>query len=819
MVIFFTMLQIIRSEYTTEGSKNAKGPIIKTALKSLFLFGLIPVASILGVVLCNDLLFIVDKATTRDAEVSLAGMIFVSSAKDANPWRRLEEGEKWPVEWAYAPGNSAYIPQVALSGYFGDGIYEDSTGVFKVPNTKGWAKVYYGKNSTKIECSDYVLEHEITSADQLDQMFKVLSTSDKVTKVKSGSKAITLFKGDVVSYTNIRAVYYFYNLRNINYIFLYAGGWFALKALWSVMFGVIMRMYRLAVLFVISPFPVSLSVLDNGQALNKWKQLFISNLFSAYGVIVALNLIFMVIPEVENIEVFTGGEWYAGLFNMVIQMIIIIVGCMMIKDIAGMMSGFFGGGNALDEGEGMAKQVTDFATSGVKAAASVAMTVGAGIATGGAAIAGMAAKGAGAIAGKLGRGARGNEAMDVEDKEADETIAKETKNISMNTDRLNFLNSKSSLTKEEEAEKKTLEKENEQSQKKIDKANKIKDSNVKRRAWETSNNPVKRGMHLLNNTRLNEGILKGVRNFASDENQENIKVKSAAVGLRGTQILKSQFMNIGAVKAFNEGTMGMLTKEGRQKLDKSIVETGGPAAQAVLKAAEKDYTTKDFKGRETTGIRTSALRSGFMAFAEKFAATQKNKEQNNKFVAAAKEASDAQNSSIDDADETTRMLADGENINIAQVNTDNLRIKADSFEANGDNASAINYRKMADEIDHAKKLDPGAEQDKYIKNAKIIANSMAGNNGSAQRVSFDSASAKLKIDDSSIDKFARYLERSGKAGAAAFAGDKSISAAIRNTISKAIEAVNVKATNMKNDPKQENIIAELLRELISKVQK
>ena len=124
LVFGFAMVQIIRLQYTTEGGKNAVGPLVKTCLKSIFLFCLIPFTSFLGVYVSNQLLKAVDAATSTSGSTSIAGRIFKISAKDANPYRSGE------VEWVFVGWNHVFDVIIADVMPGGD-TYDRDTGIYK----------------------------------------------------------------------------------------------------------------------------------------------------------------------------------------------------------------------------------------------------------------------------------------------------------------------------------------------------------------------------------------------------------------------------------------------------------------------------------------------------------------------------------------------------------------------------------------------------------------------------------------------------------------------------------------------------------------
>lgn len=69
----------------------------------------------------------------------------------------------------------------------------------------------------------------------------------------------------------------------------------------TMVWGLISRIYRIAILFIVMPATVSTNVFDEGARFGKWKDNMIEQVFIAYTVLIMLNLYFALIPTVEDI--------------------------------------------------------------------------------------------------------------------------------------------------------------------------------------------------------------------------------------------------------------------------------------------------------------------------------------------------------------------------------------------------------------------------------------------------------------------------------------------------------------------------------------
>lgn len=314
MVIVAAVIQIIRVEFTTEGSKNSKGQIFGQALKSLLMFILVPICCIGGVGITNALLKTIDRATNLSTgQASLGSSIFVSAASNTN---RIRAG-----------GNltEPLLRAVGINGTINE--------------------------TNREECAQLV----DTAFKENTVDYSALSGLDDALNAIGQSQ-----------YERLSLVKLYYNHYEMNYILYIGAGIIAAYTMISVTFGMIMRLFKGVILFMISPPMVALMPLDGGSAFKQWRTAFVKQILSAYGTIVALNLLFLVLPIVENIKLFqplTGvsGGFDAGFdfngANSFVQILVTLTGLFMLKDLTGIISNMIGADDARASGEGMAKKV------------------------------------------------------------------------------------------------------------------------------------------------------------------------------------------------------------------------------------------------------------------------------------------------------------------------------------------------------------------------------------------------------------------------------------------------------------------------------
>lgn len=377
LVILGSIVQMIRLEYTTEGSKNSKEQVFSKALKSLLMFVLIPIVCLVGIRLSNYLLQAIDYATAPNGASTVSGSIFSASGSDAS---KIADADNLQSaiditdligtilkgkDWANAIVDTEAVNGKMIVKHFGEGFVS-------VPYSSG------NDEACRQKLAKRVAEKFTMAATDDEGTIKVgvtLSSSGADSTAYSETK---LTKGTTLSYLNINAVSYFYNTGNFNYVMMYLTCFLCLKALLSASLGMISRIYKLAAYFIISPAVIGLQPLDNGSAYGKWKSEFISNVLSCYGFIVALNLYFSIVSVLQTIELWQGA-WAFGL-NYFVQLLFVVTGATMINDLAGKLGSFIGGGNALADGEGaMSKVGAEMGKVGKVGMAGMNMAIGAGV--------------------------------------------------------------------------------------------------------------------------------------------------------------------------------------------------------------------------------------------------------------------------------------------------------------------------------------------------------------------------------------------------------------------------------------------------------
>lgn len=95
------------------------------------------------------------------------------------------------------------------------------------------------------------------------------------------------------------AIAYLYEYSQLNIIILIVASIVLLKAMTSVLYGLISSMFELAIMFAISPAVMSLNNI-NDKAIGKWKSNFLKKFFVMYGFIITINSYFILLTLVQK---------------------------------------------------------------------------------------------------------------------------------------------------------------------------------------------------------------------------------------------------------------------------------------------------------------------------------------------------------------------------------------------------------------------------------------------------------------------------------------------------------------------------------------
>ncbi len=134
------------------------------------------------------------------------------------------------------------------------------------------------------------------------------------------------------NYNSTGNVNKYFDLKDINYFLGYASCIFILFMLIRPLFSFVERIISLVLLFIISPIPVSVSVLDDGARFKMWRDEVINKFIVAYGSLIAINVFIILVGAISKVQFFTSADTDAPtLLNGLARLVFIMGGAFACK--------------------------------------------------------------------------------------------------------------------------------------------------------------------------------------------------------------------------------------------------------------------------------------------------------------------------------------------------------------------------------------------------------------------------------------------------------------------------------------------------------
>lgn len=217
LLVVFTLIAIIRSEYANGENKKSKTLILGKSFQSFALFLMIPFILIAGITLTNTIMSAINASMNPSVaavgkQATIGGQILVTS------------------------GQHAFIGDVSQRA-------------------------------------------------SIEQMF---------------------LTGEL-SYFDLSVVSQYYNIRNLDFLIGILGSIVIMVMFVMSAVSFIQRIFDIVLLYIIAPVSVSTIPVDDGNRFRIWRDMTISKVLGAYGIILSMNLFFIIIPQITSIEFFTDG--------------------------------------------------------------------------------------------------------------------------------------------------------------------------------------------------------------------------------------------------------------------------------------------------------------------------------------------------------------------------------------------------------------------------------------------------------------------------------------------------------------------------------
>ena len=403
LIILFisTIVAIIKSHYTYN-EKSAKGPlpIVATAGKAIINMIAVPIIVILGLYLSQAILTALDEITA------------VGSDDLSNLYGQSEEGEEaYGIDQLQqgvtdSAGNQTYIfyDMFGHTGQilYGLGLFDRPTATIEemskvAARTQPFSGAMFkvaAYNGNRVRKGQYSINTPFTGngggglnlftqhnndddvlANMVDEAFANFLHLNGYYEMVYGvgdlecERYLTNFtttRACAFSKFNVGLVWYYYDLWDYNFIVGFGACIVCLSIFLNIIMGLMSRLIMSVVLFLVMPPLAGLAPIDDGKAFKGWRENFMKQVLMAYGAVVGMNLVLLILPYINEINFFG-----IVLVDRLVQTLFIIVGLITIKAVISTLSGLIGAADANKTGDDMSKEVKS--TIGK----ATAMTVGA----------------------------------------------------------------------------------------------------------------------------------------------------------------------------------------------------------------------------------------------------------------------------------------------------------------------------------------------------------------------------------------------------------------------------------------------------------
>lgn len=377
LLVITTMIAMIKSHYSEDASGTNPWKYIYTAIKSVLTFAIIPVVMVMGLKLTSFVLVTLDNITAGTADEEKVKQVYGTDATEMFTASTLKGSDK-----------KSYIHYDFFS--FGDATSSTPMGAmlfkaaaFSCNRARAGTVSYADYGNIKINgkqvfasqsCQEFTSltsteEKQEYVAYQIDfgfmnnlQWKQTIAPKHLNSTIDSDGIRYYEFSDVFGGFGNIpirsfskfhvSAVWFFYDLWMFNFIVAFGGGVTIFGILISVILGLMTRLVKGAALFLIYPPLLGIAPLDNFKAFKSWGQTMMQQVMMAYGAILGMNIVLLLLPYLQNIAFFN-----IGIIDALISMVLLIAALLMMKDFISMVSGFVGGADANASGAGLKSEM------------------------------------------------------------------------------------------------------------------------------------------------------------------------------------------------------------------------------------------------------------------------------------------------------------------------------------------------------------------------------------------------------------------------------------------------------------------------------
>ena len=372
VLLLSTIFAVLKAQYNYDGAKSSPFAIIRKAIKAVFTLVLVPVCSLLGLYLSQALFKAVDSFTGQSADEYIEE-VFENEAIGKLAYGTGPASVKYYSSYDFF-GEREWTNTLTFSGVMFDVCGYNANRVrygAYTPNTESWDNmgIFYSQNAgedaveTVAEQIDFAFKNSLTLIDSQGVSIKgdeaAAAIASTLSYGPSATFALGLTNVKFFSKYNVGLVWYYYNLWSFNFIIGILGIIICLTLFTNILSGLIIRLFIVSALFLVYPPIVGLTPFDDGNGYKSWRQNFISYLISAYFTVVAMNIMFAILPFFLGISFFN-----IALLDGILNLFFIIAGLTMVKRFISILTNLVGAKGIDGIGQSAKSQISKSALAG-----------------------------------------------------------------------------------------------------------------------------------------------------------------------------------------------------------------------------------------------------------------------------------------------------------------------------------------------------------------------------------------------------------------------------------------------------------------------
>lgn len=331
LLVIFTIFAIVKNQYAEKQEPVSK--IINSSVKAMLMYLLVPVATIVCLIVGNIVLQAIDGATKLNSSGGVSDMLFSSAAYNANRLRQENPAEE--LLKMYKENNLTELMQYNMKA--------------AVPGLE-----FNADKLAALTDEDWAILAEV-----LDETFINEGLSGGTSYDSNGNE---IKRKETRDKWNIYIIDDYYKPLKLSYITIWAGGAFLIWAIGKITWGLVARLFKMVLFFALSPAVMATFPIQGDKALSGWRSEMVKNGTSAYCAVGVLNVLYSILPFFNNIDLFGDSVKGQGLATSIARLFIYIIAFSSAQSLISTVSGWFGTGNALEDGKAAKGMVDKWAS-------------------------------------------------------------------------------------------------------------------------------------------------------------------------------------------------------------------------------------------------------------------------------------------------------------------------------------------------------------------------------------------------------------------------------------------------------------------------